>query len=509
MMQVLGFLAALIGLGLTVNAAKATTTPPNNTEYPCYLLLELNPFGYELPITIGLDWGDLVEIHPEGAPNAGEDELVAGKERRQFSLQTHIINGTERIPVLATVTMIEGAIDGPLHQIDLDLSHFGAEMSLIAGHSGAGGERSLSGTYTKDRGWYETRSMSVTGQTSSYRFWDRSSFDDGLKPPGMRIEKQETQAQRALSHRDPFTHLGFGGLKLPSTRALKAIPGRWTVQFEDADDPAVGIFEVDQDTGVTTGTFLTTTGDYRYLEGIIEGDKLKLSCFDGGHAFLFKATLLEDGTLSGDFFSGNWYHTNWTARPRTAEDEANTPDPFKLTTLNDSVDLSGLAYLDLQGNPQTIGDAIRAQGTAARTGPAIIELFGSWCPNCHDAAVAIKQLKSEYSDQGLAVVGLAFELIEDHRSAAVRVGTYTKRHDIDWPILIAGVADKALATKQFRAIDKIRAYPTTIFLNADGSVEAIFTGFTGPAAPTEHEAMMTQWRETIDRMLRKAHTNGR
>jgi len=34
-----------------------------------------------------------------------------------------------------------------------------------------------------------------------------------------------------------------------------------------------------------TGTFLTTTGDYRYLDGIVTGDSLKLSTFDGAHAY--------------------------------------------------------------------------------------------------------------------------------------------------------------------------------------------------------------------------------
>lgn len=43
----------------------------------------------------------------------------------------------------------------------------------------------------------------------------------------------------------------------------------------------------------------------------------------------------------------------------------------------------------------------------------IIELFGSWCPNCHDAAELLTQLQSEYDDQRLKIVGLAFELTGD------------------------------------------------------------------------------------------------
>ena len=79
-----------------------------------------------------------------------------------------------------------------------------------------------------------------------------------------------------------------------------SIAKRWRVDFDSSDDPAVGIFESDG-SGIVHGTFLTTTGDYRYLEGSFDGTRLRLSCFDGAHAFLFDATLQADGTLQGDF----------------------------------------------------------------------------------------------------------------------------------------------------------------------------------------------------------------
>lgn len=74
---------------------------------------------------------------------------------------------------------------------------------------------------------------------------------------------------------------------------------------------AIGIFE-QQGTSVT-GTFLTPTGDYRYLKGIADGSQLKLSTFDGEHAFLFVATMQADSTLAGQFWSGKTWHEPWTA----------------------------------------------------------------------------------------------------------------------------------------------------------------------------------------------------
>src|SRR5690606_4982189 len=64
------------------------------------------------------------------------------------------------------------------------------------------------------------------------------------------------------------------------------IAGRWKVRFEKSKDPAIGIFRKSDDGGIE-GTFLTTTGDYRFLAGDYESGRLRLSSFDGAHAFLF------------------------------------------------------------------------------------------------------------------------------------------------------------------------------------------------------------------------------
>ncbi len=68
--------------------------------------------------------------------------------------------------------------------------------------------------------------------------------------------------------------------------------GRWQVAFtrpNGTDRPAIAEFQ--QKGSILTGTFLTPSGDYRFLEGVVNGDSLLLSCFDGSHAYLFTATI--------------------------------------------------------------------------------------------------------------------------------------------------------------------------------------------------------------------------
>ena len=77
----------------------------------------------------------------------------------------------------------------------------------------------------------------------------------------------------------------------------------------------------------------------------------------------------------------------------------------------------------------------------------------------------------------LSIVGLAFEVTGDFRRDAQQVLAYAERHDVGYPLLVAGLSDKAAAGKAFPVLDQVRSYPTTIFLHADGRVRAIYQAF--------------------------------
>ena len=74
---------------------------------------------------------------------------------------------------------------------------------------------------------------------------------------------------------------------------------------------AIGLFN--QNENRITGTFATETGDYRYLDGVVSGDSVFLSTFDGSHAFLFEAEI-KDSLIEGLFLSGTHYSENWIAK---------------------------------------------------------------------------------------------------------------------------------------------------------------------------------------------------
>ena len=270
-----------------------------------------------------------------------------------------------------------------------------------------------------------------------------------------------------------------------------AVLGRWRVQFSDSGAPAIGVFEQGFG-GRVRGTFLTELGDYRFLAGEFDGEQLELSCFDGAHAFLFRATLAEDGNLRGDFWSRDSWHETWSAE---RDDDAQLRDPFGLSSWTDAVALGDLAFPDLEGHLRRLDD----EAFAGRA--RVIQLFGSWCPNCHDEAPYLAELDRRYRARGLSILGLAFELTGDLERDTRQVQRFRERHEIEYPVLVAGIADKQDASRRFPLLDRVRAYPTTIFLDAAGNVRAVHTGFAGPATGPEHQHLRAEFERLIEELL--------
>ncbi len=309
-------------------------------------------------------------------------------------------------------------------------------------------------------------------------------------PPGMPVDVADGDAPPVDGGAAPRdTPAGDGAAPRASGDAAD-ISGRWRVDFASDEQPAVGVFE--QSGADLSGTFLTTTGDYRFLAGRVEDGVFRLSCFDGAHAFLFEARLDEEGALHGDFWSRDSWHDTWTA---VRDEDIALPDGFQLSRWTGAADLGSLAFPDVTGHVRTLADSQFA-GRAR-----ILQLFGSWCPNCHDASDLLTDLHRRYGPRGLSVVGLAFELTGDFRRDAEQVLRYAERHGVGYPLLVAGRSDKAAASEVFPLLDRVRAYPTTVFLHGDGRVRAVYTGFSGPATGEAHDVLVASFEALVEELL--------
>lgn len=333
---------------------------------------------------------------------------------------------------------------------------------------------------------------------------DITDYDSTIRAKPSENGRRLNGTWRKRSGADKWAELPFHASYGPTDRfplnknikseSLDKIAGRWSAKFASDEEPAVGVFEVALN-GVVYGTFLTTTGDYRFLEGAFDGEELKLSAFDGAHAFLFKARMQPDGTLAGDFWARDAFHDTWTAKK---DPKAELPDAFSITKRTDNYDLAKLSFPDLEGKPHTLADPAFA-GKAR-----IIEVFGSWCPNCHDASNYLNDLYHRLHSKGLSVVGLAFEITGDLSRDTEQVKKFTSVHKVEYPVLIAGVSDREKASASLPMLEKLRAYPTIIVLDESGKVRAIYTGFSGPATGDEYKKFQIKFEGVVEELLKKS-----
>jgi thiol-disulfide isomerase/thioredoxin len=278
----------------------------------------------------------------------------------------------------------------------------------------------------------------------------------------------------------------------PAAHAVD-VSGRWAVNFVDDDgshESAVGEFAQAND--VVTGTFLTPSGDHRFLAGQVRGGELYLSTFDGAHAFLYHASLSPAGELAGEFWSGMTGHERWSG---VRDAQAELADAYSLTTLRGASKHLEFAFPDLDGRLVTSNDA-RFRGKVL-----IVAIAGSWCPNCHDEAAFLAELDRQYRDRGLEIVSLMFEHFGDFAQAAEATRRFRSHYGIEYSTLIAGISDKDQASKALPMLNKISAFPTTIFIDRKGEVRSIHTGFSGPATGEHYTQFVGEVKTTLDELL--------
>lgn len=285
----------------------------------------------------------------------------------------------------------------------------------------------------------------------------------------------------------------------PGAETVADISGVWSVEFRDVSDEgsveaARGEFE--QQGEQLRGTFLTPTGDYRFLAGDYDQGWLRLSTFDGAHAFLFTARAQEDGSLDGDFWSRDTYHATWTAT-RAEADAALLPDAWSEVGLTNDAGLFRFAFEDLDGRMVT-GDDPRFDGKVV-----VVNIFGSWCPNCNDEAPLLAEWHRRYGERGLEIVGLAYEFSGDPERDRTMVRRFGERYGIEYPLLLAGVSDKSAAAATLPDLTAVLAYPTTVFIARDGRVRRIHSGFSGPGTGAHYEALVDELEATLESLLQE------
>ena len=272
------------------------------------------------------------------------------------------------------------------------------------------------------------------------------------------------------------------------------VTGIWETEFSPGTDDSYmgkGIFS--QKNGIISGTFRTTTGDYRFLEGVMDKDSLKISAFDGAHAFLFQAKVT-DSIMKGVFYSGNHFKEPFVA---VRNEYYELPSPDSLTFLKEGYEKFDFSFPNLEGKEVSLSDP------DFQNKVVIVQLMGSWCPNCLDESKFLVDYLENNTNKDLAIIALAFEQAKTKERAVQSIQRLKDRIGISYPILLAqyGSYNKEKAQQKLPMLNHVLSYPTTIFVDKKGEVRKIHTGFNGPATGDKYEEFKVEFDSFLKELL--------
>ncbi|MFD2564866.1 peroxiredoxin family protein [Aquimarina rubra] len=275
------------------------------------------------------------------------------------------------------------------------------------------------------------------------------------------------------------------------------IEGNWEAVFsKDAPEDryiAKGIFK--QNGNVVTGTFRTTTGDYRFLEGVLNNNLLELSAFDGAHAFLFTAEVT-DSIMNGHFYSGNHWKEPFTA---IRNDEFELPSEDSLTFIKKGYDKFEFSFPDAKGNQVSLED------DRFKDKVTMVQIMGTWCPNCMDETKYYVDYYKKNKDKDIEFVALAFEYAKTSEKAFKSIERLRSKLKVEYPILLAqyGTSNKEKAQEKLPMLNHVLSYPTTIFIDKKGKVRKIHTGFNGPATGQKYIDFKNEFEGFVNQLLKE------
>jgi thiol-disulfide isomerase/thioredoxin len=275
-----------------------------------------------------------------------------------------------------------------------------------------------------------------------------------------------------------------------------ALVGRWDATFDPVVQPSPRVIELKRTPRGLEGTIISNSGDYGLFWGRAQADSFSMAHFDGSFVYLLTGRLLGD-TLSGIFHAGLSSETPFVAvrstgrphlTPPVAVVRADTSGPFRF------------AFPSVDGGVVTSADR-RFRGKVV-----IVDIFGTWCPTCHDAAPTLVDLYRRYHGRGLEIVGLAYEVTGDTATDGALVRRYRGKYGIQFPLLLAGINDSESPAATQPQLSGPIAFPTTIFLDRGGRVRLVHAGFYGPATGAAYEGLRREFARTVERLLADSAT---
>lgn len=275
-------------------------------------------------------------------------------------------------------------------------------------------------------------------------------------------------------------------------RPVLNLSGTWSFSIAEREgDAANRVAVFSQDKNELKGIVLAITGDTGDLEGNISGDRFWLSGFSGTGVTLVQGRVDSTGRLKGTIGFGS-RALNFTG---VRDENAAIADAYGLTHLK-----PGFSKLELR-LPNLNGDTVSLSDDRYKGKVVVIDILGSWCPNCIDQIEFLNPWYEQNKERGVEIIGVGFEVKDDLGYARKTLGKLVDKYGIRYEMLFGGKPDSENVQSKFEALNTFLAFPTTIIIGRDGAVKAIHTGFAGRGTGRFYQEFVENWNREMDKWL--------
>lgn len=306
--------------------------------------------------------------------------------------------------------------------------------------------------------------------------WSDGTFTGSYARPG----------QPAL----PFEARPHSPPQRPSVRP-PSIAGAWEIAVVEATGERAWRLFVRQAGAEASAAILRVDGDTGELSGSYRDGKFVLSHFSGARPALYELTPAQDGSLA-IVHNGKTRYTALRSRVARAKALPEPADPARWTSVKDPTKPLRFSGKDLTGatvderDPRFTGKVV------------LLNVMGSWCPNCHDEAPFLAELSRRYRRRGLEVVSISFEDAEQLKQPT-RLRAFIDAYHIDFTVLLGG--EPRHVSEVLPDALNLSTWPATFLIGRDGLVHGAHAGFASKATGPAHERLTTQITTAIERLL--------
>jgi thiol-disulfide isomerase/thioredoxin len=321
---------------------------------------------------------------------------------------------------------------------------------------------------------------------ASYATELKATLDDGILTGSFQGGPGNSYPFQAKRHNSSMTATADSNAPI--------IDGHWEIEVKSPKGESAWHFIVKQSGSSVSAAILRVDGDTGALSGSYRDGKFVLSHFTGERPFYVEVTPSADGTLQLSLSNYRETQTLVALRPEAARAKGLPPpaDPAQHTKLTNPNEALHFRFPDLKG--QFVSD----RDPRFRGKVVLVNITGSWCPNCHDEAPFLEALYRKYHDQGLEIVALDFEQADQLKDLS-RLQAFIRRYGIEYTYLVAG--EPSQLNEKIPQAENLNAWPTTFFVGRDGLVREVHTGFTSRASGIFDSELKDQLSRNLERLL--------